>query len=263
MSTSTKWREIYNRIMSLPSLTPSDQVNEAIDSLREQISQSNEDDLNKSGLTEQEIIQLRQRFSQSVYELEKSWAHKILNHSNHQLTLEQFPQWDNYLKVMKREWDSIQIYAKEFLTKKVLLIGGGPIPLSAIILAQQYHISSVVMDIDEEATDLARKIVFALGLQNQITLIQSSGESFQNYQEYSLIYVAALAGLVLEGKQKIFDTIKSQTTPGTFILTRSSHGTRQILYLPLHQRIQEQFETVMEIHPNDEVMNSIILLKTI
>ena len=146
--------------------------------------------------------------------------------------------------------------------RKTILIGGGPIPLTAIVLAQKYGVPSVVLDSDAEAINLSEKIIAGLGLQRQITCIHSSGENCKVYHEYSLIFVATLAGIDSEDKQRIFAAIKSQSAPDTYILTRSSHGAKKLLYLPIDQAIQGQFETVIDIHPDDDVMNSIILLKT-
>lgn len=262
MATLSSWRQIYNTIMGLQSLIPSEQVTQAFSSFLKQVSQSTENELDKSDLTEPEMLQIRERFSKSVFELEKYWAYKILNSENHQFTLEQYPQWGNYLKVIERELNAIRIYLGDLLRRKTLLIGGGPIPLTAIILAQKYNLPSVVLDNDAEAIDLSEKLIIALGLQQQVTIIHSSGENFKTYHEYSLIFVAALAGIHSEEKQRIFTVIKSQSASNTYILTRSSYGSRKLLYLPMDRTIQQQFETIIEIHPDDDVMNSIILLKT-
>lgn len=262
MDTLSNLREVYNTIMALTSLIPSDQVNQAINFLVKQVSGLEQNDLDKSSLTEQEMSQIRERFSQSVYELEKYWAHEILNSENHQQTLEGFPQWDYYLKVIEREWNTIQTYTSNALRQKALLIGGGPIPLTAIVLARKYGVSSIVLDNNAEAINLSGKIIIALGLEQQITIIHSSGENFKAYHEHSLIIVAALAGIHPEQKYCIFSAIKSHSAPNTYILTRSSYGARKLLYLPIDQNIQQQFETIVEISPNDYIMNSIVLLRT-
>src|SRR5690606_36003453 len=71
----------------------------------------------------------------------------------------------------------------------------------------------------------------------QVCLKLGSGVSFLhadttkvNYNDFSLIFGAALVGMTNDEKQQILQKIKHTARPGTLVAVRSAYGSRELLY---------------------------------
>jgi len=98
---------------------------------------------------------------------------------------------------------------------KVLCIGGGPIPSTAIEVVKQTDANVHVIDMDRKAVEYARNVVKRLGLDQKIVVDQDRGEEV-DISPYNVIHVA----LQVTPKDKVLNHIWSNCKMGDRIIVR-------------------------------------------
>lgn len=243
------------QIEAQPSLEPNPQTNALFSNLVHTV-------LNASSrgtlLPATERKKLQQLCGYAEYLLELHWCKKILA-SGKKETLEEFPYLRNYRDLTTMEVGAL-IAAKNN-GKRFVFIGGGPLPLTALLLAREFHKEVVVLDTNKEAVTYGQQLIACMGLEQQVRCIHAPGEEFKEYHTFDVICIAALAGIDGKVKQAILNAIRSTMRPDALVLARSSWGARQNLYKPVYKRELKGFTTLLELHPHNHVVNSVLLFK--
>jgi nicotianamine synthase len=252
-------RRLYQSIMALHSLVPGDEVNSLFSEL---VSKVIHNQIDRTQLSSLEIQRLQETCSQSEFELEKYWSQRILESNNPLGMLESFPYYKNYLDLSRLELYTLKGCVHHHI-QTVLFVGGGPLPMTAIVLAIHFGLCVTILDSDESAVYLSRQLIEKLDLTQKIEIQHEDGATYQNYQGSSMIFVAALAGIDTMSKNNICKQIKAQSQPGTYILARSSWGVRNLLYKPLSTTWYNFFEPIIEVRPHHDIVNSIVILKNV
>lgn len=249
-----KLAELYNRITALEVYAPSKEVNglfsalvaEAIDPLGEEM------------LSKKQCGCLQKICAHAEYELEMHWAKQIIDGVEQ---LVDFPYYKNYKDLARLEWNAVAS-CSEHDHHKVLFVGSGPLPMTAIMLALNHGVSSTLVDNDQAAVDISQALIKTLGLGHMITIVCADGNSFDRYQDFNVIFVAALAGQNVSQKISIFTHIKKAASEHCHVLARSSWGRRQLLYPPLPKKVWTLFKPLIEISPYNEIVNSVVIFKS-
>lgn len=249
-------QQIYGQVMSLQSFAPSKFVNH----LFTQLVKIAVDSRSRDTLSSSQKKNLQLACSQAEFELERFWAKRIVNSKTPLQMLKRFPYLENYRKLTQMEWVGLQSCTVH-TGHNVLFLGGGPLPLTAIILAQEYNIKVTVLDVSEDAVNLSSRLIKKLNLDDKVQVIHMSGQRFERYHEYDVIFLAALAGVHDSEKQAIFSQIHHSAAPETHILARSSYGKRQYLYRPLNLDAYKNLSPIIEIRPYHDVVNSVVIFK--
>lgn len=248
-------KDLYNQIISLEKLTPSKKVNSLFSRLVSRVLEAKEGD----SLSSSEISKLQVTCGKAEYFLELYWAKKIISSKFPKLTLNRFPYLENYKKLTSLEWNTL-IGCGSHESHKVLFIGSGPLPLTAVVLAMFFGQECTVMDKDKDAVKISRKLINCLRLDKKIEVIESSAESYKNYSEFNIVILAALAGALESQKKIIIKQVEKNTKPGTHLLARSSYGTRRLLYKPVKLDYFDVYKPIAEVRPHNEVVNSFFVL---
>ncbi len=248
--------KLYKELVALKSYYPSKRVNYLFTQLVQYVLNPE----SKNIFSEEEVRKLQKICQTAEYEMEKFWAHKIIQSKNHKKTMQDFPYIENYRKLTQLEWFSL-LSCTTHKTHSICFIGGGPLPLTAIILAQKYAQTITILDKDRLACKIAKKLVERLNLGNKITIIEADGSQYKDYKMFNVIMVAALAGMDRTGKEKIMLKIKQCAHKEAHILARSSWGMRKLLYRPLDQGLSRLFNPIMEVRPQNDVINSVVIFK--
>lgn len=98
---------------------------------------------------------------------------------------------------------------------KVLCVGGGSIPCTAIEFANQANARVDVIDIDSKAVECARCVVEKLGLDEKITVINGRGEEI-DVEPYDVVHVA----LQVTPKEEVIKHIWEKSKEGNRIIVR-------------------------------------------
>ena len=246
--------DLYNQIINLKTLKPNSETNKAFSDLVAYTL----DPKNIKSLNDQQISKLQEICSKSEYELEKYWALKILESKEPSKKIKEFPYYNNYLKLTQMEWYSL-LSCTDHSKHNILFAGGGPLPLTAIILATTYVKKVTVLEVDNEAYIMSRELINKLGLKDKVKITKADASEYDNYAQYNTIVVAALAGIDKKVKKKILQKIRDNSPLDSHILARSSWGLREILYRPIDKDLYKMFDPVVEVHPQNDVVNSVVI----
>ena len=247
-------RQLYRELTGLADYLPSARVNFLFSNLVDQVVDRKS---NKSSLSLPEQHKLNQICALAEGALESHWSREIISGK---AKLADFPYHQNYKDLTRLEWHSIHSCVNHH-THEVLFVGGGPLPLTAIILALDFGLASTVIDCDEKAVNIAQKLIKKLKLEKLVKVVQADGANFTDYASFNTIFVAALAGLETRTKFGIFQQIKKLAPTNCHILARSSWGLRKLLYRPLARSVWKLLTPVLEIRPHNQIVNSAIVFR--
>lgn len=246
--------KIFNRILKLDSLKPSKKTNDAFSDLVQFCEDNNDVSLKKD-----QIQKLRGLSSVAEYEMEVYWAKKVLASYDPNKELEKFWYYKNYEQLVDLEYANIVCLYKKI--NKVLFIGGGPLPLTAILLSKKYNLTCSILERDTESYSIAVELIKKLDLSSKIMVINTSAEDYSDYNKFSLIYLAAMVGEDEITKSNIISTIHNKLQKGKPLLCRSSHGTRELLYTPIAIKLLKEVNPVLEVRPYNSIINSFFILQ--
>ncbi len=162
----------------------------------------------------------------STYEtlLEKAFVEAILRSSGDEL-LGEGNLTQNYLNryynLVKNEVALAGITSDD----KVLFIGSGPLPITAIEMVRQSGCEVDCIEKLPEMADISRAVIHHLGMTAKIRVYTTLGEKFPTDQ-YSVVLVGALA----QPKQDIIDNIEGGSRSDVRLLTRTTEGLREFIY---------------------------------
>lgn len=108
---------------------------------------------------------------------------------------------------------------------KILCIGGGSIPCTAIELANQTNACIHVIDMDNHAVECARCVVKKLGLDEKITVINGKGEEI-DIEPYDVVHVA----LQVTPKEEVLKHIWEKAKEGKRIIVRMPRKSLKRFY---------------------------------
>lgn len=246
--------KIFERILRLDSLKPSEKTNDAFFDLVEFC--KNNSNIN---LQESQVEKLRKLSSIAEYEMEAYWAKKILLSRSPTKEIKKFWYYTNYEQLVGLEYANINFVDKKI--KKVLFIGGGPFPLTSILLSEKYNFTCTILEKDKQSYEISLQLIKVLGLDTKIKIIHSDAQKYTYYATFDLIYVAALVGHNDTTKNKVITHIYNNVSKSKLLLCRSSHGTRKLLYSPISKALLQKIKPILEVRPYNSIINSFFILQ--
>ncbi len=249
-------QQLITNVLSLHSLAPNSKTNDAFSRLVEGVVETAKWD----GVISERILRLRRLCSEAEYELEIYWAKKIILSSNPDATLRQFPYYQNYQELVRREIQCIEATGVSLsIDTQVLFIGAGPLPLTGFELIRQRQVQLTHSDISKEAMTLCGGVSQKLAIDCRHQYGDGATTTFTD--RYDVIYIAGLAGESIVEKQAIIDNALRYLTPHGRIVIRSAWGARQLLYPAVDMTQLHGLELLYEYHPRDHVINSVLVCK--
>lgn len=254
--------EIYDALSSHQDLTPREEINNLFSSLVD-IVISTPKDLSAQLLSTPEIQTIQQDLlsicSKGEYELELAYAKKIRESHVPYETLAEFPYIENYKNLTAMEVEHLQPHTSD--AHRILFIGGGPLPLSAILMAQIHNIQVDILDKDEAACSASKDVLQALGLEDRIRVIHGDISHTKTLDTYTAIILAALVGESQQEKDEILQHIVEHTHKGTLLILRSVQDLGKLLY-PEVILNNDNITVVDFVHPIEDVINPILICTT-
>lgn len=244
-----------HEVLSLKQLTPSPSVNQTMSQLVQSVIDAG------TARPTGNVHTVRKVSAKAESAMEFWWAKKIISSSDPAATLASFPYTINYTELVARE---VSLLAASGWVRsnhsRVLLIGSGPLPLTAIELQRQLAVTQVdQVDSSYRAVSTARRLMKALGQTAHI--IRASGQAVRLHHKYDVIYIAALAGETVEDKQSIINAVLPYLTADGRIVIRSAYGAREVLYPLISALSFTGVHLMKEYHPYDDVINSVFIYK--
>jgi nicotianamine synthase len=196
------------------------------------------------------------------YLLEKHWSKKIAESKSPASMLKEFPYYKNYKKLVKTEV-SVIISAGITTASKILFVGSGPLPLTAILLAQEYGLSLSLVDNEQESVCLAKELIEDLSLSNQIEVIRGDIREYADIKKFDVVMISAFAGSTDKDKESIIRYVVGGLKDGALFIARSVDGLPALLYRPIDLAWLGGLIISEVVHPTNDVINSVIIAKKI
>lgn len=243
--------------LQLSDLRPNAQTNLVLTNLVESIV-LNQDASRIKQFKKHTINKIRKISSNSETEMEIYWSKKISESKSPHDEMKKFPYIDNYIELTQRELELVRLSGLSLNQKsQVLVIGSGPLPLSAIELNHQTDAKISQVDNSGPAINLSQKLCESIGMKTKYYL--NSGQDVKLKKDYDLILIAALAGDSTKAKQKILDNVLPNLSQNGRIILRSAIGMRELLYPGIKADRLKHVKKLVEYHPQDYVINSVYI----
>ncbi|MDT7744473.1 MAG: hypothetical protein QOE59_3551 [Actinomycetota bacterium] len=203
---------------------------------------------------------LRRLCAEGEFELERSWARRIVEHPDPPAELARFPYRQNYGDLTRLEHHTVAGLTSSPV-RRVLFIGSGPLPLTSLLLAERHGCEVDNLDRDPDAVRLGADVAARLGHTGVRFRVGDvlDGRDGYDREGYDLVYLAALAGLDPDAKRRLLDHLGHRLRPGTLVLARSAHSLRGLLYPVLDPDDLPGLRTLAVVHPYSEVVNSVVV----
>lgn len=168
---------------------------------------------------------LQQLYERFETQLESEFAQRVLD--GNVTTETDYPLYARFKRLVHAEIDLARIRPSD----KVLFIGSGPFPISAMLFSQLASVSVDCYDKSPEACETSQKVVNCLGFAHRINIFNASGEDGKVYG-HNVVIVALLA----QPKEKIMSNIWFHAPPNVKVICRTSEGIRQAFYKRAQER---------------------------
>jgi nicotianamine synthase len=203
---------------------------------------------------------LRRLCADGEFELERSWARRIVEHPDPRAELARFPYRQNYGDLTRLEHHTVAGLTSSPV-RRVLFLGSGPLPLTSLLLAERYGCEVDNLDREPDAVRLGAEVSAGLGHAGMRFRIGDvlDGRDGYDWGSYDLVYLAALAGLDPDEKRGLLDHLGRRLRPGALVLARSAHSLRGLLYPVLDPDDLPGLRTLAVVHPYSDVVNSVVV----
>ncbi len=193
--------------------------------------------------------------AQAESEMEKYYAMHYLTTARSINDLHHFMYWNNYTNLVQKEW---KISHKLTKVKRMTMIGSGPLPLSALIMAKTSNAEVRSLDIDPFSHLLGQQLLTSLQNNNRILHEQEDGAR-ADYSRDDFVLIASL----VPNKEDILQQIKN-TNPKAMAAIRSADGLYQLLYDPVQPNMYQNcgFQLVSRTEADSSVINTTLFLQT-
>lgn len=175
--------------------------------------------------------QLREIAVQALCDIEK---HQSVCTCNNQLNI------SDYIDVLS---GSVKEELKLFgidSTSKVLFIGSGAFPLSALTIAKETGADVMCLDIDAEAVHLGREIAEVSGLESQVQFSGNSARELEFLKEATHVVIASL----VQNKLEVIDDLKDSVNENVKIILRYGNGLKSIFNYPLENDLSAEWDQI-------------------
>ncbi|PKL67926.1 MAG: methyltransferase [Methanobacteriales archaeon HGW-Methanobacteriales-1] len=199
-----------------------------------------------------ELKLIRKFYVDVGMKLETEKALEILEADDPWKVLESFHFYKRYEKLIRNEAILSQLYGME----NMVFIGGGPLPLTLIMINQFFGINGTSIELSPEIADISLRVLEKLGLDSEINVVCGDETKLKNI-DCDMVMVAALA----EPKKRVFSNVKKFTRPNAKIVYRTYTGMRAILYAPVTEEDLQGFVTLNSVLPSGKVNNTSVLIK--
>lgn len=145
----------------------------------------------------------------------------------------------------QREFEIVSQYSVSE-KKRMLFIGSGALPVSAIHFCRNFHLTVECIDVDSEAIELSQRLVEKLQINQYFQFHHINVLNFLNFQEFDFIIVAAMAGVRRAEKQSIIQHLANHIDRNIPVVFRTVFGIKQIWLPHVQQKDLNQFNTCHE-----------------
>ncbi|WP_137790158.1 nicotianamine synthase family protein [Bacillus sp. E(2018)] len=190
---------------------------------------------------------LREASVQALCDMEK---YQSVRTCNHQLNASEYIT--TLSQTVKHELDELHINDKS----KVLFIGSGAFPISALTIASEKNTEVYCIDIDDEAVEMGRKVSEITGLQGKVRFSNSVRNDVHFAKKTTHVLIASL----VRNKQEVLNELKDILQPHTKVILRYGNGLKSIFNYPLEMKVTKDWE-LQSVKRTDGIYDTMVLEK--
>ncbi|WP_440108812.1 nicotianamine synthase family protein [Paenibacillus sp. QZ-Y1] len=194
------------------------------------------------------VKQLRETAVQALCEMEKYQSG---------LAIEQRLNISKYIETLSRSVRNELRIFRISDSSKVLFVGSGAFPLSALTIAQETNAEIVCLDIDLEAVEKGKRVAETSGLGNKIIFSGKPLKELSYVGEATHIVIASL----VSNKLEILNDLKETIQPRTQIMMRYGNGLKSLFNYPLEEDLSDDWRRTYISTGEDFYQTMIIELK--
>lgn len=214
---------------------------------------------------------LRQLCADGEFRLERAWARRIAAAGNGVAELRSFPYLDNYDALVALELQTVIALlaaADRPAPARSCILGSGPLPLTALLVARRLGCVVDAVDLDAEATVLARDVLRRLPGGGLVRPRHDDARHFDGIGGADVVLLAALVGLEPAAKRSVASAVADRMRPGALLVVRSAYRLRTLLYPPLTAddliaAAEGRLRALAEVHPMTDVVNSFVIAERV
>jgi nicotianamine synthase len=207
--------------------------------------------------------------SQGESLLEQAWAHRVLQAADPRAELGRFTYLENYQRLSRLEVHALA--GAGHVPRpggRVCFLGGGPLPVSALLMHRELGAAVDVVDNEPQAADLARRLLSRLAPGPGLRVTQADATSAEDMAQLlagcDVVVVAALVGHTRMQKRAMLHAVGRALDPGAYLVVRSAHGLRSLLYAVVEPGdVTEAAGCAPQVlvHPLGDVLNSVLVAR--
>jgi nicotianamine synthase len=206
------------------------------------------------------VPRLRQICADGEFLMERHWARRVIRAARPDEELANFPYLANYEELTRLELHALAGVGLELdRVRRLCFLGGGPLPLSALMMSRNLAAPVDVVDVSAEATSLGEQVADRVSLSDQVNFHRAEAGAFDAVADSDVVVLAALVGLDRGVKRDVLQALSERMRPGSMIVVRSSHGLRTLLYPPLELADLHDWRPLCVVHPLNAVVNSVVV----
>jgi nicotianamine synthase len=263
---------LHEHLDRLGSLAPAPEVNVLFDQLVRACVHA-DDRVAPRVLADARIQRLRPSLLRLCSEgeslLEQAWAHRVLAAADPWAELSRFTYLENYRQLTRLEMHTLAGTGHVARAgSRVCFLGGGPLPVSALLMHRELGMAVDVVDNEPHAAGLARRVLSRLAPGPGLSVAQADATRADDMTRLvagcDVVVVAALVGHTRGQKGAVLRAVGRAMDPGAYLVVRSAHGLRSLLYEVVEPGdVAEAAGCVPQVlvHPLGEVVNSVLVAR--
>ncbi len=202
--------------------------------------------------------------------LEAAWARRVGEAGDPPAELDRFPYLENYRRLSRLELHTLAGAGHVPLAAhRVCFLGGGPLPVSGLLMRQQLGVTVDVVEKEPLAADLARRLLGRLAPGPGLRVVEADAASAEDMAQLvpgcDVVVMAALVGPTRDEKREVLRAVGRAMDPGAYLVARSAHGLRSLLYPVVEPGDVEAAGCVPHVlvHPlsDSDVINSVLVAR--
>lgn len=192
--------------------------------------------------------------------LETGYAKEVLASQSPWDVLEEFPFYENYLKLVLTEYEGFGLKVGD----KIFFLGSGPLPLTLIVFFKYHGVKGTGIEQNSERAKLSIETLDKLGLSKEITIVNGSHFSMNpiDFLDPDTGIKALVIAAQAEPKKEILDYLLTVMPAGCRISYRVyEKGLMKLLNRDFLLDLPEGYREYKRIRPEPPAYNTVVFLE--
>lgn len=175
--------------------------------------------------------ELREASSKAICTIEKFQSFSTFNNQS---------DISDYMSTLcdsvKKELDIFEINKKS----KIIFIGSGAFPISALTIAKHTGAEIICLDIDEEAVEMGENLAKLIGLESSVTFTNKTVSELESINDATHVIIASL----VKDKLEVLEDLKSVLPEDAQVILRYGNGLKSMFNYPLNQDLSNDWHYI-------------------